>query len=373
MRRGTVASVPRLAREWHPTRNAPLSPHDLTLGSARRVWWKCPEGSDHVWQVPVVNRSRGAGCPYCSGHRVSKTTSLAVRHPALAREWHPTRNAPLSPRDVTTGTPRRVWWVCREGRDHVWRTSVAARVHGTGCPFCAGRRVAKSNSLAARYPALARQWHPTRNGALRASDVMPNSKRRVWWKCPEGPDHQWRTSPYARVTYGNGCPFCSRHRLAKGHSLSAEYPTLARQWHPTRNGTLRPTQVSRGSTKRVWWKCPKGPDHEWEAVVFVRALEGTGCPFCRGLRVSVTNSLAKRFPALARQWHPTKNGNLRPEDVTYGSSRRVFWQCVSGHSWAARVGGRTARGTGCPICYELSHRRRKRKRKGRRYRMPLLV
>ena len=76
----------------------------------------------------------------------------------------------------------------------------------------------------------------------------------------------------------------------KGKTV-ADYPELVAQWHPTKNVGLRPQQFSAGSSKKVWWKCPKGPDHEWDASVSHRT-RGRGCPMCRGFRPSITNSLA---------------------------------------------------------------------------------
>ena len=35
----------------------------VSIGSERRVWWKCSEG--HEWQAYVHNRSRGTKCPFC--------------------------------------------------------------------------------------------------------------------------------------------------------------------------------------------------------------------------------------------------------------------------------------------------------------------
>ena len=57
-------------------------------------------------------------------------------------------------------------------------------------------------------------------------------------------------------------------------------PELVAQWHPTKNGQLTPFDVTAGSGKKIWWKCPKGDDHEWQATVNKRASDGTGCPLC---------------------------------------------------------------------------------------------
>ncbi|PEQ44872.1 zinc-ribbon domain-containing protein [Bacillus cereus] len=61
------------------------------------------------------------------------------------------------------------------------------------------------------------------------------------------------------------------------NSLAIRNPELAKQWHETKNGTLTPYDVTRSSSKRVWWKCNEG--HEWETSVNNRAY-GSGCLYC---------------------------------------------------------------------------------------------
>ena len=64
-------------------------------------------------------------------------------------------------------------------------------------------------------------------------------------------------------------------------SLLITHPKIARQWHPTKNGDLTPDQVVAGSAKKVWWKCLKGPDHEWSVSLDKRTgTYKTGCPYC---------------------------------------------------------------------------------------------
>jgi hypothetical protein len=79
-----------------------------------------------------------------------------------------------------------------------------------------------------------------------------------------------------------------------------------------------------GSNSKYWFKCSAGPDHEWEATLSNRTSGGTGCPYCLNRKVSITNSLASVYPHIAKLWHPTRNGDLRPEDVVFGT-RKIFW------------------------------------------------
>ena len=60
-------------------------------------------------------------------------------------------------------------------------------------------------------------------------------------------------------------------------------------------------------------------------------------------------SLAVCMPELAAQWNNEKNAPLTPEQVTYGSRKKVWWRCENGHNWQAMV-KRRSQGTGCPVC-----------------------
>ena len=66
---------------------------------------------------------------------------------------------------MAAGSHKSVWWQCEKG--HTWQAMVKSRVEGCGCPVCANRATIPGfNDLATTEPALAAQWHPTKNGAL---------------------------------------------------------------------------------------------------------------------------------------------------------------------------------------------------------------
>jgi len=341
---GWLTDYPALLAQWHPTRNSSWDPGTLRGGSQRRGWWRCAAG--HEWQTMVASRARrGSGCPMCAGRRASSDRNLAVTHPEVAASWHPSRNGELNPAGVVAGSRRRVWWQCEQG--HEWQVTVGNRVRH-GCPFCSGNRVTPEISLATVRPELAAQWHPTRNGELTPVAVLPGSGRRVWWQCAVG--HEWQTSPASRCR-GARCRQCSYAADRRASEpLSVTHPEYAAQWHPTRNDGLTPDRITYGSNRRAWWRCAAG--HNWQITVTSRTLGRTGCPYCSGHRASATNNLDVLDPALAAQWHPTRNGDLRPAQVTPNmSGRQVWWQCAAGHEWQARPDQRHGeKQTGCPYC-----------------------
>jgi DNA-directed RNA polymerase subunit RPC12/RpoP len=127
---------------------------------------------------------------------------------------------------------------------------------------------------------------------------------------------------------------------------------LAEEWHPTKNGKLTPNDIVAGTQKTVWWQCGVC-GHEWGTSVAKRRgsarVAGTRCPACSNKTVTNKNCLAVTFPQLAKEWHPTKNGELTPFDVTAGSDKRAWWLCQTcTHEWDAHIYHRKK--TGCPIC-----------------------
>lgn len=345
-----------LLAQWDIERNLPLTPDDVTFGSHKRVWWTCPSG--HSWQAMVYTRSEGAGCPYCTGRKaLPEQNCLAKQFPMLAVEWDSEKNAPLTPKDITPGSHKLIWWRCQNG--HSYRSAVKTRVQGSGCPYCAGKNVLpEETSLAAEYPSIAKEWDAAKNVPLLPTQVISGTKRKVWWLCPKG--HSWRAAVFSRTVLGTGCPVCTgRQALAGENDLATPYPDIAAQWDEEKNGALHPSNVTAGSNRRVWWRCEKG--HSYRAVIAQRVQRRDGCPYCANRKVLPGfNDLATAAPLVAKQWHETLNGALTPEMVTAGSHKKAWWQCSYGHVWKATIYSRAGvQQCGCPVCTGKTKRKTK--------------
>ena len=73
-------------RDWEQNNELNFNPQSLTLGSHKKVWWKCNKG--HEWQAQLANRNYGNGCPYCAGQwAIQGETDLETNDPLLASEW----------------------------------------------------------------------------------------------------------------------------------------------------------------------------------------------------------------------------------------------------------------------------------------------
>lgn len=274
---------PTVAAEWHPIKNGRLKPEQISFGSQQKVWWQCSKHKEHQWKAsPLARNNGGTGCPYCSNNRVlTGFSDLATTNPELAKEWHPTSNGDLTPKDVRCGSNKKVWWQCE--KKHEWQALVNNRSRGTRCPYCTGRYIIEGETdLATTHPELTLEWHPVLNGDTTPNSVTHASNKKIWWQCNKHEEHHWKASPLTR-TFGSGCPYCCNKTVLKGYNdLATIYPELAEEWHPTLNGEVTPFNISGGSNKKVWWQCDK--KHEWQAYISSRKIGYSSCPACKKMK-----------------------------------------------------------------------------------------
>lgn len=273
--------------DWEKNNKLGLSPSKLLLRSNKKAWWKCANG--HSWLQTIDKKSsRNSNCPYCTNKRVLVgENDLQTLFPHLIKEWHPTKNGSLRPEEYVIGSAKKVWWKCSKcGQE--WEASIRSRTQRqTGCPVCAlkkrastriEKRILENGSITNEL--LLSEWNYEKNQDLLPEKFTSSSNKKVWWKCSVC-EYEWQAKISLRQA-GRGCPCCSNRTVVKGkNDLATTNPELAKEWHPTKNGTLTPFDVTRGSGKKVWWKCPK--EHEYKTSVLHRG-HGTNCPICNSGR-----------------------------------------------------------------------------------------
>lgn len=216
-------------------------------------------------------------------------------------------------------------------------------------------RMLRDSSIAVTHHWLLEEWDEQLNGDLDPEMFSAGSHTQVWWKCQK--NHSFKAAINKRAI-GHACPYCSNQSLLKGYNdMATTRPDLAAEWNTEKNAPLRPCDIFAGSGKKVWWTCKLG--HQWQDTPNHRSTSGRGCPICAGRQIlQGFNDLESQRPDIASEWCTEKNGKLKPNQVTVGSSKRVFWKCSKcGRVWAAPVASRT-RGYGCSFCSQKERRRR---------------
>ncbi len=296
--------------------------------------------------------------------------SIVNTHPEIVSEWHPSKNEILNPNNFSKGSHTKIWWQCKIKERHIWYAQIKSRTSGNGCPICGKEKSRlsrlkpkKGESLAEKYPKLAKEWHLEKNGGITPKDINAGTSKKYWWKCNKGNDHIWEANVASR-TKGSGCAVCAGIIVVPQNSLAYKNPQLANEWHPTKNGNLTPMDVTLASPKKVWWKCNKGNDHEWQAKISNRSSLSQGCSVCSNRTVVLSNCLATTHPQLAKEWDYKKN-SLTPFEVVSGNHNKVYWKCLTDKThppYFASIEKRVAN-RNCPKCGELNRRKNKAKAK----------
>ncbi|PDZ94945.1 hypothetical protein CON36_31100 [Bacillus cereus] len=390
---------PDIALEWDYGKNS-LSPSNIAVGSHMKAWWKCSEG--HEWEERIRNRTKKqiASCPTCE--------SLVVKHPELLEEWDFDKNK-FNPIEIKPGSGKKVWWKCIY--NHEWESTVAHRaLRGQGCPKCNSQTsfpeqyiayvMAKhfsdvesrkkidgveidvfipSLSLGIEYDGV--RWHKGRLEKDKQKDHVFSSKgiqliriredgleeldTSIIFKIAKSPKPEDLQGVYVELIHYINERFFENNRIIpeenipyhevleyitykqKEKNLAFTHIHLVEEWDYEKNGNLKPTHFTHGSTVEVWWKCERG--HSWKKVINKRS-QGESCPYCSGRRADEINNLSEQFPHIAKEWNVEKNGPLKPQHITPKSGKRVWWKCGKNHEWEAVVSSRTKANCGCPYC-----------------------
>src|SRR5690606_10534775 len=126
-------------------------------------------------------------------------------------------------------------------------------------------------------------------------------------------------------------------KASKDRNIAVLYPQLAAEWHPTKS-KLTSYDVTPGSKRRIWWRCVVNPEHEWQAYVFSRTKGEGSCPHC----AQTGKSFAEKYSEVAKEWHPSKNGKITPNDIPHSSAKKYWWLCSinPNHEWQATAQNR---------------------------------
>ena len=354
----TVLGNPKLMRYWDYDLNE-KKPESTLVRSIGYAHFKCPDNESHKWMSSIRQFAENCVCPWCdegkslftSSRKPKKGMSLQDKCPELAREWFQECNGEMTPSDVFQRSHGSFWWRCPK-HDVVYNARIDVRSTGAGCPICRYEQTSWANSMvddpadsiAMKYPELADEWCHELNGDLKPIMISGGSGLNVWWTCGLCGEN-YQAYPYRRIR-GSGHKECSNKRKvphSRG-SLAEACPDIADEWDYVKNVDRTPDEVPACSNEYAWFLCSEFK-HSWNATINSRTSSGNGCPVCAGKQLLVGfNDLETICPEIAAEWHPTKNGDVRPCDITYATHETFWWICYeheTPYEWATPVNQRT--------------------------------
>lgn len=246
--------------------------NELTLGSEKKIWWKCSQ--NHSYLLSVCNKVKSKGCPYCNNRRVLQGyNDVATTNPEIARLWNYEKNGDIQPSNIVIGSRKRVWLNCEH--NHSYQIYLYNAISGTSCPYCSNRKLLKGfNDLATTNPELLEEWDFSKNSNILPSEIMLVSSQKVWWKCKKC-NYEWKTQINLRKNHN--CPNCAHKKigsknaeLKNNKSLLSVFPNVINVWNYEKNNGLLPENFSPKSNKAVWWKCSIC-GKEWKTAICAKS------------------------------------------------------------------------------------------------------
>ncbi len=415
-----------LLSEWDKEKNDIL-PSQIPCSYAKNAYWKCSicgKSFESKVAYRVQNNHKAyiekhgariiAGCPSCSKKiaqdrnvdaLVKKNGSLFDYYPEIAEEWDYEKNEDLTPKQVTYGSIKKVWWRCK--LNHSYQATTASRTKGGGCPYCNGKKVLPGfNDIATANPSLLEEWNYEKN-TIKPTEITYGADKKVWWKCKVC-GYEWEALAYARSS--TGCPRCSKElrtsfpeqaifyyvsklfpdaingdrHLKKeldvyipSENIAIEYDGY--KWHSDNKKDIEKDELCKKNGIRLYrireYGCSELPNSENVSVYMLKdgdrqALSKIIQTICNSIsnkkiKVDVEkdediiysqyvsgikeNSFAKKHPELLKYWDYTKNKTIKPDYVTERTPKQVWWICEKGHSYKQSINSKTI-GIGCPIC-----------------------
>ena len=217
-----------------------------------------------------------------------KKNSLLELMPEIVNMWDKEKNGNLTPDMFTKGSEKFIWLICTEcGKSYCSKVKDVYKKNTTKCTQCSYYRLKKGkNDFKTLYPELAEEYDYEKN-SIKFEDLnLGERKHSFFWKCSKC-GYQWKASIESRIR-SKYCPKCassvgaktrSLNLIKKEGSLATNYPELAKEWHPTKNGDLKPEEMTCKNKKIVWWKCSIC-GNEWENSVALRTQGFGRCKKC---------------------------------------------------------------------------------------------
>lgn len=425
-----------LLEEWDEEKNE-LTVDEVAAGDKNRYHWEKhyfdeekDKWFDFEWTSAPYKRCYAKSmCPYLSSNAVwNGYNDLASVNPLLSKEWHPTKNGNLKPENISPNSSKKIWWMCQNCGNEYQATPASRNLRHTGCPKCAKDFQTSFPEYAIMYylqKYIKNIKHSYKKFGFELDIYLPDLKIGIeydggYWhsskvnkdleknkKCKELGIKLYRIrenltslNDYSidilcnekhdslnqviqklitnifniydkNINVDNDYFEIEKIRTVrkKENSLARLRPDLAEQWHPTKNGNLKPENFSIGSHQSVWWLLKYEDktygifNFEWKTSIYNRAVKNTACPYLSGQKIySGFNDLCTVAPNLAKQWHPIKNGDLNPTNFGIGSNKQVWWLLryedenlgVFNFEWKASITSRKLDGSDCPYFHGIS-------------------
>lgn len=196
------------------------------------------------------------------------------------------------------------------------------------------------NSFGYNSPHLINEW--SKSNELSPFQVSKSSAKKFKFDCSKCKS-EYECSTDKKTYYESGCPYCRGLKVNDTNSIEKNNPEIMIYWDYEKNKNILPSEVTRNSHKKVFWKCKDCGD-ETE----VKISNKNGCAVCSGQRIMEGyNDLWTTDKKVASLLKNPEDG----KKFTRNSNKKAVFSCPScKKSKNTLISDVTRRGFKCDIC-----------------------
>lgn len=264
----------------------------------------------------------------------------------LLNRWNYDLNI-ISPQDVGYSSANKYYFNCDKHQEHEPQHVRLSHITGDNiqvkCKMCSSFAQWCEDNISDGF--IDKYWYKELNNGIDPWKIGYASHKTIWLMCNHGFYHYYSTSPHSFTSGTHDCYICSGQVVFCGfNDLLTTDPYLLPLWNFDKNTTISPYEVSRGSSKKVWWQCDIC-GHEWLASIS-NVVGGRRCPLCakhRHYTTFIKNrlnnglSFGDCFSNLLHMWDYQKNKDINPFELFSTSRQIVWWKCNNGHSFKKSI------------------------------------
>ena len=194
--------------------------------------------------------------------------------------------------------------------------------------------------------------------------------KKYWWVCEKG--HSYEQVAYSKIK-GIGCPYCSGKLAIKGvNDLITTHPEhdidkdLLCEKNNVRLIRIREKGLPQINTNSITYEISENNNTSYSYINC--ALKFLEDYLNINLNYNINNDfddilklinfieketcISKTNPEVLKEWDYEKNDlvGITPENMTNGSSLKVWWKCEKGHEYLVTISTKIRQNTKCPYC-----------------------
>jgi very-short-patch-repair endonuclease len=357
----SFASHPK-AKYWNYKKNKG-NPINIFKRTSKKYWFNCDKCShDFESTLSHISKKKNPSwCPYCcipcqkicENDECKECFEKSFASHPKAKYWNLTKNltknGTIIPRNIIKGTHKKYWFNCNKC-SHDFESSIRGitrKDNPRWCPYCCipCKKLCENDECKECFEktfashSKAKYWNSTKNGTKIPRNILKYSNKKYWFNCDKcSHDFESTLSDISNKNHPTWCPYCCIpcHKLCENDECKECFEKSfashqkAKYWNSTKNGTIIPRNILQGSEQKFYFNCDKC-SHIFNKQI--NSINRSWCPYCSNQTLCEDEECKECFEKSfashpnAEYWHPTKNGTVKPRNITKGTGKKHWFNC----------------------------------------------